>query len=57
VLLVAAALMPDRDVAVDVAAGLFDCFSPGARTAALVQVGVDHLDDCAPAGRGRFDFD
>src|SRR5258705_546494 len=57
-LLMAAPLVAHRHMTVDVAAGLLRLLLDQGRVrSALVQVGVDQLDDCAPAGRSRFDFD
>src|SRR3989454_652822 len=58
VVFVAAALVAHRDVAVDIAACLFRLLLHQSMVRrALVQIGIDQLDELPPAGRGRFDFD
>src|SRR6266508_1612059 len=55
---VAATLVAHRDVPVDIAAGLLRLLLDQAMVRpALVQIGIDQLDELAPAGRGGFDFD
>src|SRR5712692_383850 len=57
-LFVAATLVAHRDVAVDIATGLLRLLLHQAMVGrALVQVGIDQLDELPPAGRGGFDFD
>jgi len=58
VTLVATALVPGGDAAVVVASGAAHLLLDQRRQRlALVQLRADHLDDGAPACRGRLDFD
>src|SRR6266852_5637542 len=58
ILLVPAALVAHRDVAVDVAAGLLGLLlDQGLIRPALVQIRIYELDELPPAGRGGSDFD
>src|SRR6266849_5578914 len=57
ILLVPAALVAHRDVAVDIAAGLLGLLLDyGLIRPALVQIRIYELDELPPAGRGRFEL-